>query len=227
MKNKEALINFLICIVIPTVILMKFSSPETLGPMKGFCVALSFPIIYTLNDLIKLRKWNFIALIGLISILLTGGIGLLKMSPFVLALKEAIIPFIIAVVVLFSVKSKKSALRYLFDQLLNVEKVELKLKKINKANAYNQICKDHTYYLAASFFLSSFLNYILARKIVISPGGTTGFAEELGKMTALSYFVIALPSTIFLAIIFWRVISKLSQISEISVEDLLSSSIQK
>ncbi|MFP3345600.1 MFS transporter, partial [Halomonas sp. SIMBA_159] len=65
----------------------------------------------------------------------------------------------------------------------------------------------------ASFFLSSALNYIVAKAIVVSPPGTTAYAEELGRMTWLSYPVIVLPSMVMLfgAIIYmFRQISKLT-----------------
>jgi len=214
-------LNFLISIIIPTVILMKFSSPGTLGPKYGFCLALFFPLVYTFFDLVKEKKLNFISILGFVSILLTGSIGLLKMSPMILALKEALIPFIIACVILCTINSKYIALRFLFDQIIDLDKVEKVLVKRNVPSAYNNICKSHTFYLSISFFLSSILNFILARMIVRSPGGTTAFAEELGKMTALSYFVIALPSTIILALIFWRVLKQLSKECQLSYEELL------
>ncbi|MDP5189035.1 hypothetical protein [Rheinheimera baltica] len=61
--------------------------------------------------------------------------------------------------------------------------------------------------------MSSALNYILAKAIVVSQPGTTAYAEELGRMTWLSYPVIVLPSTVMLfgAIIYmFRQIGKLT-----------------
>jgi hypothetical protein len=48
--------------------------------------------------------------------------------------------------------------------------------------------------LAGSFFLSSILNYLLAVIILTADPGTVSFNEQLGKMTALSFPVIALPA---------------------------------
>ena len=45
------------------------------------------------------------------------------------------------------------------------------------------------------FFLSSLLNYLLAVIILTAEPGTVAFNEQLGKMTALSFPVIALPAT--------------------------------
>jgi hypothetical protein len=38
------------------------------------------------------------------------------------------------------------------------------------------------------------MNYLLARWIVTSPAGTEAFNEELGRLTLMSYPMIALPS---------------------------------
>ena len=72
-----------------------------------------------------------------------------------------------------------------------------------------------------SFLVSSCLNYILARLVVVSPPGSVAFNQELGKMTALSYPVIALPSSIILVIAIWVLIKKLQQLTGLSLENLL------
>jgi len=61
-----------------------------------------------------------------------------------------------------------------------------------------------TLLLAGTFFFSAVMNYVLARWIVTSPAGTEAFNEELGRLTLLSYPVIAVPSMVMmLALLFW------------------------
>jgi hypothetical protein len=74
------LIDLLLSIVIPSIILMKFSGNGEFGASGALVVALAFPIGWGLYELIKYKKLNFIALLGLISVLLTGGIGLLQLD---------------------------------------------------------------------------------------------------------------------------------------------------
>ena len=52
--------------------------------------------------------------------------------------------------------------------------------------------------LAASFFFSAVMNYVLATWIVTSPAGSPAFNEELGRLTLLSYPMIALPSMLIM-----------------------------
>ena len=43
--TKEGFLNLIVNIVIPVVILTKFSSAEKLGPLYGLLTAISFPIV--------------------------------------------------------------------------------------------------------------------------------------------------------------------------------------
>ena len=44
-----------------------------------------------------------------------------------------------------------------------------------------------SYMVAASFLVSTVLNFGLAKYLIHSPSGTPEFAEEMARMTALSY----------------------------------------
>ncbi|HPQ95059.1 MAG TPA: MFS transporter, partial [Thiolinea sp.] len=60
-----------------------------------------------------------------------------------------------------------------------------------------------TVILSSSFLLSSILNFILARLIVVSEPGSEAYNQELGKMTLLSYPVIVIPSMLIMIFAFW------------------------
>ena len=94
------MVDLLVSIIIPSAILMKLSGQDDLGASGALIVALAFPLSWGLFELFKYKKFNFIALLGLISVLLTGGIGLLQLDPQWLAIKEAAIPGLIGIAVL-------------------------------------------------------------------------------------------------------------------------------
>ena len=96
------MIDLSVSIIIPSVILMKFSGDDALGASAALMLALAFPISWGLFELFRYRKLNFIALLGLVSVMLTGGIGLLQLDPQWLAVKEAAIPGLLGVAVLIS-----------------------------------------------------------------------------------------------------------------------------
>jgi intracellular septation protein A len=221
-KSENMFVSLVINIIIPSIILMKFSGDEYLGVVNGLLVALSFPLFYGLWDLVRCRRFNWISLLGLISILLTGGIGLLQLDPQWLAIKEASIPLIIGLVVLASTYTRYPLVRVMIynDKIINLPKVDAALQQYQTHAAFEKRLMQASYMLAGSFFLSATLNYILARWIVVSPPGTTAFNEELGKMTALSYPVIVLPSMIVLMLTIWFIISGVKKLTHLELEEI-------
>jgi len=205
------LLDMLLGIIIPSVILMKLSGDNELGATSALIVALTFPISWGLYELIKYKKFNFIALLGLISVLLTGGIGLLELDTQWLAVKEAAIPGIIGVAVFISTQTRYPLIKTLLynPKVLNVDKIGRKLDERGNTRMFETRLMNATYFLGGTFFFSAIMNYILAKWIVTSPAGSAAFNEELGRMTLLSYPVIAIPSMVMMLAIFyylWRII---------------------
>jgi len=84
-----------------------------------------------------------------------------------------------------------------------------------------KLYKMVTYWMVVSFAISSVLNYILAKMIVMSPAGTEAFNQEIGKMTGLSYPVIVVPLTIMLMIVMIYTLKKIQKMSGLELEDML------
>ncbi|BAZ93037.1 hypothetical protein TspCOW1_20570 [Thiohalobacter sp. COW1] len=212
------MVDLLVSLLIPSVILMQLSGPEHLGPSAALIIALAFPLGWGAFELVRYRKFNFIALLGLVSILLTGGIGLLQLSPEWLAVKEAAVPAVIGIAVLASTYTPYPLIRTLVynPRVLDVEKIETRLGELGNRAAFEGRLQNATYLLSSTFLFSAVMNYLLATWIVTSPAGTPAFNEELGRMTLLSYPVIAIPSTLMMmAILFylWRTIRVLTGFS--------------
>ncbi|HLV48181.1 MAG TPA: VC0807 family protein [Aliidiomarina sp.] len=210
-KQPGLFVELLFNIVIPSLILMKLSGDSTLGPVNGLIVALLFPLGYGLWDLYQRRKVNMFSLLGLVSVLLTGGIGLLELDPKYIAIKEAAIPAIIGLVVWCSQYTRFPLVQTLLlnPKIIDVKKLEKKLADVAQTSAFKNTLRHAGIGAAGSFFLSATLNYILARMIVVSPAGTEAFNQEIGRMTALSFPVIVLPTMIILLAsifyLFWQI----------------------
>ena len=95
-NNSKVFIDLVICILIPTLILKKLSGAENLGPTLAFALAISLPLAMAIYEMVTERKVGLVSAIGFISILLTGGIGLLKLPKEYIAYKEALIPSVFA-----------------------------------------------------------------------------------------------------------------------------------
>jgi len=226
-KKDPVLFNLLFNIIIPALVMMKGQKWFHLSPKSALVISLAFPLIYGLYDFKKKKKWNLLSIIGIFSILVTGGVGLLCLSKKWIAIKEAAIPFILGTFILLSLKTKKPLINvFLYnEQIIDVAKVESKLEEFKNHGAFQRLMSQCTWMLAGSFYLSAILNYILAKIFIQSETGTQAFTEELGRMTAWSYPVIALPCTIVLSLALWRLLSGLKKLTHLPIDDLFSSHI--
>lgn len=216
-------VDLIISIAIPSIILMKFSGEEHLGPTWALIVALAFPIAYGLYELVFNKKRNLMALLGVISVLLTGGIGLLKIDAQWLAVKEAAIPLCIGIGVLIANKLGYPLVRKLLfnPAIMNVDRIHEELDKKKNRDHFNTRLDRANTLLAGTFLFSAVMNYFLAKIVVKSESGSTAFNEELGRMTLLSYPVIAIPSMIMMMAIFWFIWRTVSNLTGLSLEEVM------
>ena len=221
-KKSNPLSEILFNVVIPSFILMKFSGEEHLGTAMALVVALAFPIAYGGMDLIRNKKFNFIAALGFVSVLLTGGIGLLELDTRWLALKEALIPGLIGLAVLGSTFTRYPFMQkmVLNESVLNLALITERLKENGKTQAFERCLMSSNYLFASTFAFSSAMNYFLATWIVTSPAGTPEFNEELGKLTLYSYPIIAIPSMLMMFGIFYYVWRQIRSMTSLETEQI-------
>ncbi|MGY8815434.1 MAG: VC0807 family protein [Gammaproteobacteria bacterium] len=222
-------IDLLVSIIIPSIILMKLSGDEYLGSVYALLIGLAFPLGWGLFELIRYRKKNFIAVLGMVSVGLTGGIGLFEIDAQWLAVKEAAIPAIIGLAVLISTKTKYPLLRTLIynPKVLDVDKIQAVLESNNHVKEFDQRLLNATYFFSLTFLFSSIMNYVLARWIVTSPSGTQAFNEELGRMTLLSYPMIAIPSTVMMMFIFYYLWRTIRRLTGFTLEEVMAPHLQE
>ncbi|EJG1848529.1 MFS transporter [Vibrio parahaemolyticus] len=221
-KKSNPLFEILFNVFIPSFILMKYSGEEHLGTAMALVVALLFPVVYGGMDFIRNKKFNFISALGFISVLLTGGIGLLELDTRWLALKEALIPGLIGIAVLGSTFTRYPLMQkmVLNDTVLNLALINERLRENGKTDAFERCLMSSNYLFASTFAFSSAMNYFLATWIVTSPSGTAAFNEELGKLTLYSYPMIAIPSMLMMFGIFYYIWRQIRAMTSLETEQI-------
>ena len=151
------LIDLLVSVIVPSVILMQLSTPERLGAVGALVTALALPLAWGIAELVRYRKFNFIALLGVVSVLLTGGIGLLEIDPEWLAIKEAAIPGIIGLAVLGSTYTRYPLVKTLLfnPAVINTEAVRERLAAEGNTLRFETRLVRANYFLAGTFAFSS------------------------------------------------------------------------
>jgi hypothetical protein len=216
-------LELIVTIAIPAVVLMQLSGAGRLGPAGALLLALAFPLAYGGWDLLRRRKLNLMAAIGVVSTLLTGGIGLLALDAQWLAVKEAAVPGAIGLAVLISARTRYPLVRVLvFNRaIFDVDRVQQALRSRGTEAAFENRLQVGTVMLAGTFLFSSVANYLLARWVVTSPAGTEAFNNELGRMTLLSYPVIAIPSMLMMIGVMFYLARGARRLTGLELEQML------
>ncbi|WP_117236187.1 VC0807 family protein [Vibrio maerlii] len=224
-KKSNPISEILFNVLIPSLILMKFSGEEHLGTVMALVVALMFPVIYGGMDLIRNKKFNLISILGFVSVLLTGGIGLFELDTKWLALKEALIPGLIGLAVLGSTFTRYPFMQKMIfnGSIFNLPLIKERLEENNKTQTFERSLSMSNYFFAGTFAFSSAMNYFLATWIVTSPSGTAAFNEELGKLTLYSYPAIAIPSMLMMMAIFYYLWRQIRQMTSLDAEEIFIS----
>jgi len=236
-KKENTFLNLGFNLVLPILLLNK--GKAWLGPylepyfenvaVGVLLIAIAFPVGYFVYDYFKRAKYNIFSILGLISVLLTGGIGILEIPTEWFAVKEAAIPLLLGLAVLISLKTPYPLVRTLLynPEIIDVDKVHAGLQAHKAEGAFERLLVRCTWLLAASFLLSGILNYFLARWIVVSPSGTDAFNAEVSKMMAWSWPVIAVPSMIIMMVALMQLLGGIKKMTGLELEEVLHGAQEK
>lgn len=223
-QPENLFLNLICNVALPTLVLTKFSTERWLGPVWGLVVALAFPISYGLYDFAVRKKANTLSILGFVSVLLSGGLGLFKADGFWFAVKDAVLPTCIGLFVLASMRTKTPLLREMIfnEQIVDVPRVETALTERRQTAAFESLMRRSSVWLAVSFIATAPVNFALARYILRSPPGTPEFNAELGRMHVIVWPVIVVPSMVVMMLLFWRLLKGLAQLSGLTTDEILN-----
>lgn len=228
-KQENSFTQILFNILIPVIILNK-GHKYGLDAKLSLIVALSFPLFFSIKSLVQNKKVDFISLLGLLNVLVSGIFTLLTLEGFWFAVKEAAFPLLIGFFVLGSSFSGSPFFQTIFlnPSTFNVDAVEERLTTDRKKADFTRLMKHLTQWLSLSFLLSAILNFALAIYIFkpLSPDLSDVqkqemLNEQLSHMTAYSMIVILIPSMIFLGTLIFFAFRKITKLTGLTTEQLL------
>jgi hypothetical protein len=222
-KPENLLLNLACNVALPTAIMSWASGPRALGPKWGLVVALLFPLGYGLYDFAQRRRFNFISGIGFVSVLVTGGFGLMKLDGFWFAVKDGVLPALIGLAVLASMRAREPLVRELLynPQIVDVERVDTALAARGTGAGFVRLLQTASYIIASAMLISAVLNYSFARAIIKSPPDTEAFNQELAKMHWVSLLGLSLPTVAMLMFALWRLFKGLGELTGLTLDEML------
>lgn len=239
--KENPLHNFLLNVLLPVVALSVLSKeggkPWHLGPVWGMVLAVTLPLGYGIWFYARSRKANAFSIIGLGSVLLTGGITLLAWradgtihprAALYFALKEASIPFILGMCVLLSHRTKTPLVRvFLFNpDIFDVARIEAALERSGKQAEFQALLWHAALAFSASFLISTVLNFFLSMYFLGGVDTTAANAREayndaVGRQTFWGFFVIGLPVLVMLMATIHGMLGRLSMLTGLDRDALM------
>ncbi len=173
----------------PALILTFLSAENRLGPAGALVTALLFPLGYGLWDLGRRRTWNLLSALGLIGTLVTGGLGLLKMSGFWFAVKEAALPVLLGLALPWSLRTRQPLVKTLLynDQVLHTARIAEALAARGAEARFQALLTWASWVLAGTLLVSAFINFLLAWWLLPAVSGTDEFNRQLAKLQLWSW----------------------------------------
>lgn len=245
--KENPLTNILVNVLIPVLALQMLSKDPTLdgakpwhiGPTMAIAFALALPLGYGIWFLFKHRKANFFSVLGLVSVLLTGGLTLYlwkkdgtvdSSAPLLFGLKEASIPFILGITIFVSHWSKTPLLNtFLYnDQIFDLKRIQNKISENSQEEDYRKLLFRCTLIFAGSFLLSVVLNFLVAQYF-LSPDKIDYNAENarelynsaVGKITGWGFLIIGVPAMAILFYCLTYLLKGLRQLTGLSNEEIM------
>jgi hypothetical protein len=143
-------------------------------------------------------------------------------------LKEASIPLILGIAVIGSHYTSSPLLRvFLYsDSIFDIPKIERRVEETGSQERYRGILFHATLLFAASFFLSTVMNFGLALYFLGDLDHTAANARELynervAKLTGWGFAVIGVPILVFLFFTLRRLLSQLRGLTGLKEDELM------
>lgn len=228
--QRENPFNSLVLNILLPVVVLTQADRFIDSPAQVLLLALAFPVGYFVYDFARRKKANFVSILGFVSVLLTGGVGLLELPRFWFVVKEASIPALIGLVVAGSLLTRKPLIEvFLYSpQVFDVERINTVLAERGTTGQMHRLLRLATALLAATFGVSAVLNFVLANHFVKTEPSVDAaqFNAEVGAMTGWSYVVIALPSTVMLVGLIWWLSKGIQRLTGLKFEEALAAELR-
>ena len=224
-STSSLLLDIGINVALPSIILLRGEDLTSFDPLQILFIALLFPFCYGLYDLLRTKRFNMFSVLGFVSTALTGSIGILQLDAMWLAVKEALIPLVFGIAILLTLRSNVSQpfMKDMIEPLLHEQHLDEVINDPKKKEQYHEKSRTATLIFASSFFVSAILNFLLTRFLVVSKPGSTMFNEELGKLTALSYPVIVVPSLLVGGLAIYYLLKQIALLADTTISSLVKS----
>lgn len=225
MKQPSVLLDIILNVILPSLALDHLSNPGRLGPTWALVVSLLFPVVFAIWCWWRHSGWNVFTIVGFVTILLSGGLGLMKLDAFWFAIKESAMPLALGAAFPLSQAFGKPLLSALIlqPQLINLRALAAALDSPEKQARYRRTLLHGSWLIGGATIISSVGNFLLALWLLRGkdPGGEA-FVKGIGTLNWASVIVIGVPLCVVMLAVFIWLIRQFQSITGLEKADLMN-----
>jgi hypothetical protein len=224
-KPPNALLDIALTVIAPSLVLDYLSPPERLGPFWALVISMFFPVAFGLWCWWKKHAWDVISIFGFVTILISGGLGLLKLDAVWFSVKESAMPLALGAVFPLSHAWGRPLINALVLQphLINLRTLNAALDAPGKKAAFDHAIWRASWGIGLGMIGSSVANFFLALHLLAGkePGGEA-FVRGIGTLNWASLIVIGVPMMAVMLLVFLALVRRIQQITGLERADLMN-----
>lgn len=194
-------------VVWPTIVLT--FGGRYLPPSAVLVAGLTPPVLLAVAGVVREGRPSVLSVIALVSVLVTGGVGLLQLDARWFALKEMLVPTAVGGLLIASARTRYALVGAVFGQLFDPERLGAALSNSGQQARYDRAVAQATARMGAVTAASGPVSAAYALWSIRSQTGTEAFTAELGSYTGWSFVLINLP---VLALTVWVLRAALEEV---------------
>lgn len=224
-KQANPLIDLLLTIVLPSMALEWLSKPERLGPFWALVVALLLPLGFGVYCYVTRSGLNFFSVLGLVAVIITGGLGLLKLEAHWFALKEASVPVFLGLAFPLSHRWGKPLIEsvLLTPQLINKPVLNRALATEQQKSGFASLLLRASWGMGGAMLFSAVTNFALAMRLLGGKEpGSEAFVKGIGTLNWAGFIIIGVPLFGAMLLLMLWFLKRLQQLTGLERDDLLN-----
>lgn len=223
-KQPHPLADLLLTVVLPSMALEYLSEASRLGPFWALVVSSLLPLGYGVYCWWIKAGLNFFSVLGLVAVIVTGGLGLLKLSAFWFGIKEIAVPVLIGLAFPLSHRWDKPVISSMLfaPHLINERVLNESLDTAEKQSGFDQLLFQASMGMGVSMLLSAVLNFAMAIYLIGNKEpGSEAYVKAIGTLNWSSTLIIGAPMLGAIMLVLIRFLRGIYALTGLEKDDLI------
>lgn len=224
-RQPHPLLDLLLTVVLPSAALEYLSTPDRLGPFWALVVASLLPLGLGVYCWVTKSGLNLFSVLGLVAVIVTGGLGLLKLPAFWFGIKEIAVPVLIAIAFPLSHRWGKPIISAMLfaPHLINERALRGALDTPEKQASFEKQLFQASLGLGLSMLGSAAINFALAMYLIGNKEpGSEAYVKAIGTLNWGGTIIIGVPLLVAMMVVMVRFMRGIQRLTGLEKEDLLN-----